>query len=223
MKSIVLFAMSALALSGQVGAAEILDAKLDAQGLNILATVKYGGGLSQDHKFSLKLKGCFETMPVQCKAELIHISNDAGEALLIREIKLSLAENGLVGNYFANGHLTILGDNDSKVAVKLPAVLPPAVTRPGIVACVTHTGSLLEIDTRAQRVTLQAQTGESAVYSIVGVNTRSLESLPPVLQTTYKLNDGRSIVTSFRGSDKKGTGVFVRLTGELSPSFECNR
>lgn len=48
--------------------------------------------------------------------------------------------------------------------------------------------------------------------------------MPPVDQTTYKLDDGRSVVTSFRGEQRTGTGYFIRLNGEASPQFKsCRR
>lgn len=123
MKSTLLVILSLLAVNAF--GASIKSAGLDAENKNILINVTYGGGCGK-HDFSLKLKGCAESAPVQCQADLIEQTDDHCEALLSRTVVISLENAGLTESYYKNGTLTIFGDLDwqtnqkTKATVKLP-------------------------------------------------------------------------------------------------------
>lgn len=216
MKKFSLFVVSAVVLSTSSFAATVKGAKII--GDQLIVNVRHGGGCG-DHKYDLKLEGCFESMPVQCNAKLIHKSNDPCEAIISREAKFSLKKLGLTGDYYAGGSLTISGDQGSSATVTLSGS-----SEVGVVKCTTHTGSKLRIDSNTGTVTLKTTAGESASYEITDVRALSLESNPPIAQTTYSLDDGRKIVTEFVGSSDEGTGHFIRTNGQASPDFEsCTR
>lgn len=218
-----LIALLSILASAPAFAAEVKSARIE--GGEIVVDVVHGGGCGS-HRYELKLDGgCRESNPVQCDADLKHFTNDACEAMLYREARFNIAKLGLNTSYYANGWLTIRGSNNSEVTVQLPGAKRNAdKPRAGrTVECVTHTGSILTIDAANKEVTLETKGGEMASYRIVSVRSVSLESMPPIAQTTYKLDDGRSVVTSFRGSDLTGTGNFIRLNGEYSPEFKSCR
>lgn len=205
-------------------AAEVTGASIS--GDQLIVQVVHGGGCGE-HSYDLELRGCAESMPVQCQAVLKHTTQDFCEALLSRKATFSLKKLGLTETYYANGSLTIKGSNNSSATVRLPA---GGASRPEPrqairkVECVTHTDSLMTIDEIARTLTLEPVSGEAVEYSIIDTDRLSLESNPPVLQSTYSLDDGRKVVTSFRGEQKTGTGYFIRLTGEASPQFKsCRR
>jgi len=117
----------ALAAVGLISAnafgAVVNSAKIDDQNKNILIDVTYGGGC-KPHAFSLKLQGCLESNPVQCKATLIEDSEGDGcEALIQETIAVSLAKLGLDTPYFNGAYLTIQGDKDFEAGGKPSAVL----------------------------------------------------------------------------------------------------
>ncbi len=226
MKSLYLFSVLSLSTL-PVYAAEVTDARIEGE--ELVVNVVHGGGCGT-HKYDLQLQGCAESMPVQCKAVLKHTSRDNCEALLHREARFNLADKGISGNYYSNGSLTIKGDNNSSATVRLPRMSDSApAPRPGRgraqkpVECVTHTGSILVIDQAAKSISIETTSGKQESYRIVSVSEMSLESYPPVAQTTYKMDDGRSVVTSFRGDEKTGTGNFIRIGGEYSPEFKSCR
>lgn len=95
----------------QTFAAQIRSARLDASKKNILIDVTYGGGCGK-HSFKLDLKGCAESYPVQCQAELVHQTKDMCEALIGNTVVISLADYGLNTSYYSKGSLTITGDQD---------------------------------------------------------------------------------------------------------------
>jgi hypothetical protein len=219
-----------VALANSAKAAEVLSAELDGAKKNILLQVRHGGGCGE-HDYALKLKGCFESMPVQCQAELVHKTNDFCEALLHRTAVINLEASGIKGDYYSGGSLTISGSNGSKVTVELPETatpmppfVPPTVTREPAVSCKTHTGSTLTVWDDGKLITLVKVDGRSSDYGITGTEVRILESIPEVFQTRYKLDDGRTVVIEFRGKSQVGTGYFVRLAGDTSPNFpSCER
>jgi hypothetical protein len=107
-------------------AAQVLRAKLDSAKKNILIDVRYSGGCKK-HDFSLKVGGCAESMPVQCRVKLMHNSNgDFCEAIKFETVVISLKDAGAVGSYYKGAFLTIIGDIDSqtnqpsKATVQLP-------------------------------------------------------------------------------------------------------
>lgn len=125
MKNLICLFSVVLMTSTTFGAA-VRNARLDATGENVLVDVVYGGGCGP-HDFSLKLRGCLESMPVQCTADLIEDAHGDGcEAMISRTAVLSLKKNKLVGDYFKGASLRILGDVDfttgkpSVVSVRLP-------------------------------------------------------------------------------------------------------
>ncbi|MEZ0391810.1 MAG: hypothetical protein ACAH59_06315 [Pseudobdellovibrionaceae bacterium] len=115
--------LMAMALNSQ--ATEIRGARLDATGKNVLIDVSYGGGC-ENHEFSLKLKGCFESYPVQCQADLVHLTEDHCEAYISETISINLAQSGIQGGYYFNGSLTIQSPEGApgknKATVDLPAM-----------------------------------------------------------------------------------------------------
>lgn len=214
------FILSGLALASiSVSAVEVVSAKLDSAGENLLVTVRHGGGCG-DHKYELVLKGCAESMPVQCQATIKHTTNDFCEAYLTREAKFNLKSYGLTDEYYKDAKLTIKGDQSSSAAVKLTKKAQASTTlNKGKIRCLTHTGSILKIEDNM--VSLTTTEDEVNDYEIVDTDILVLESMPPVYQTTFKLDDGRSIVTDFRGNSKEGTGQFIRKDGSRSPEFKC--
>jgi hypothetical protein len=103
------------------GGAELLSGKYNARTRSLEFTVKHGGGCG-DHKYSLALKGCAESFPVQCQADLVHKTNDTCEALISRKFSISLDEAGLNESYYSGGSLTVKGANNSEVTVRLPEI-----------------------------------------------------------------------------------------------------
>lgn len=98
--------------SFQSFAAQVLSARMDSSGKNILIDVAYTGGCGT-HDFSLKVAElCLESDPVQCSAELIHKTDDSCEASIQETIKISLKKAGLTDSYFKNASLVIFGDYD---------------------------------------------------------------------------------------------------------------
>lgn len=222
--SFVFSAILASLVGFSVQAAEVTGASISGDELTV--NVRHGGGCG-DHKYELELRGCAESMPVQCQAVLKHTTQDYCEAILSRKATFSLKHLGLTDGYYANGSLTIKGANKSSATVRLPAggpsrPEPRAGGRP--VECVTHTDSIMTINEAAGSLSLETTSGETANYSIVDIDVLILESMPPVEQKTYALDDGRKVVISFRGEQKTGTGYFIRLNGEVSPQFKsCRR
>ena len=95
-------------------AATVHSAKLDAARKNILVDVSYGGGCKK-HTFSLDLKGCAETYPVKCQANLVHKTIgglDMCEAIIGETVTINLAKYRLDEAYYTRGSLTIKGDLD---------------------------------------------------------------------------------------------------------------
>ncbi len=123
-----LFLITALALSSLgAHAAEVLSANLDRTGKNILVDVSYGGGCKK-HTFSLKVGGCLESYPVQCRAVLVETIEggfDMCEAIVHTTAKINLKKAGLTDSYYKGATLTIVGDKNfrgesSKATVTLP-------------------------------------------------------------------------------------------------------
>lgn len=107
------FIALALALSTLSSfAATVHKARLDAAKENILIDVSYDGGCKRD-TFSLKLKGCAESFPVQCQAELVHKTVgglDMCEVIISETVKINLSQYRLDESYYSRGSLTITGD-----------------------------------------------------------------------------------------------------------------
>jgi len=124
MKKILVIGFISLIGANAFGAM-IKSAKLDAENEYILIDVTYGGGCG-DHKFSLKARSCFETAPVQCKANLIEDTHDPCEALISGTVVIPLQKYGFTDPYYKDGTLTITGDKDwqtnqpSAATVRLP-------------------------------------------------------------------------------------------------------
>ncbi|HVK61894.1 MAG TPA: hypothetical protein VM432_10105 [Bdellovibrionales bacterium] len=233
MKKIISILLLAIPVISQ--AEEVRSARIDSAGENIVIELTRPGGCGK-LSYSLEMQGgCAESMPVQCFAKLKSTGVDMCEAIVPDTAIISLASVGLVDSYYSGASLTISADGDKTVTVRLPefASVPPAPTRPGGISfptpqvpietkevCVTHTGSYLEINASAKTVKLETQDGQKEQYSIVARHAVSLESNPPIWQQTFKLDDGRSVVTSYRGDDRVGSGNFIRLSGEYSPEFK---
>ena len=110
--------------AAQTQAAKVESAQL--VGTKLVLDVSHGGGCGE-HLYDIELGGCFETFPVQCSAELIHVTDDICEALLYRTVEIDLAEKGLFSDgYFSGASLTITGDEDWSTGEKSRAtvVLP---------------------------------------------------------------------------------------------------
>lgn len=107
------FIALALALSTLSSfAATVHKARLDVAKENILIDVSYDGGCKRD-TFSLKLKGCAESFPVQCQAELVHKTVgglDMCEVIISETVKINLSQYRLDESYYSRGSLTITGD-----------------------------------------------------------------------------------------------------------------
>ena len=211
MKNIIVL-LGSLLMASTSFAATVRSATIVGDELTVM--VRHGGGCGE-HTYDLKLEGCAESMPVQCQATIVHRSNDPCEAIISREAKFSLKKLGLTDAYYANGSLTIKGDQGSKATVTIPAASD------GSVNCVTHTGSDLKIDAKKKLVTLKSTAGVTQKYKIVKFEMMSIETFPAIDQSTYTLDDKRKIVTEFRGDEVVGTGYFIRVTGDSSPEFEC--
>ncbi len=215
-KKIILF--SGLALTSfSLSAVEVLEAKLDATAENIIVKVKHGGGCGK-HDYKLVMHGCAESMPVQCQATIEHTTNDFCEALLVREAKFNIKQYGLNTSYYKDAKITIKGDAGSVAKVNLIKAATPATTSSKI-RCMTHTGSILEI--QGNLINLTTTENENSEFTVIGKDVRFLESMPGIFQTVYKLDDGRSIQTDFREGSKEGTGKFIRIDGSRSPEFKC--
>ena len=52
------------------------------------------------------------------------------------------------------------------------------------------------------RSSIEKVTRQPETYRIVVAREMTIESMPPIEQTTYKKDDGRSVVTSFRGEER---------------------
>ena len=219
---------SALALASvTANAASITSAKID--GSKIVLDVRYGGGC-KEHQFSIAVRGCFESMPVKCQADLVHNVVDGPdfcEAIISQTVEIPFADAGIVGDYFDGGSLAIKDASGNETKLRLPDPIPPASASPvnagQSVRCVTHTGSLLDVDTKKKQVTIRSTDGRDLEVKITKIDTLILESIPAVEQNTYRLEDGRSIVVSVRDGEKKGTGYYIRVGGDTSPSFQCTR
>lgn len=220
MKLKALLILSSLIVSS-AHALTVNSVTLDASKQNLLVSVTHSGGCG-DHSYELVLSGCFESMPAQCNATIKHKTNDICQALITKDIKFNLRKYGLTDSYYEGAKLTIKGDHDSMASVKLPRKSQSAnpVKAKGI-QCKTHTGSDLVITDK--QAILTTVNNEVAVYSFMDIDFRVLESLPPIYQTIYKLNDGRSIQLDFRGESKTGTGEFIRTDGSRSPEFSCKK
>lgn len=216
MKKLIVLFSSLLVVSTSFGAT-VQSAKI--VGDQLIVTVRHSGGCGT-HTYDLDLQGCAETFPVQCQSKIIHRSDDACEALITRQAKFSLKKLGLTESYYSNGSLEINGSQGSSATVQLPGAQSSAT---GIINCVTHTRSKLKIDAKKKLVTLTAVDGRVAKYTITKVKSMSLESHPPIEQTTYSLDDGRKIIVNFRGQEIEGDANFVRVNGEYSPDFACQK
>ncbi len=110
-------------VSFSAGAAEVKNATVvtaDDGTYALAIQVRYGGGC-KEHKFKLELGNCFESMPVQCFAELQDLTtDDFCEALISETIQIPFSEAGLNDSYFSGGSLAISGDRESSAAVELP-------------------------------------------------------------------------------------------------------
>jgi hypothetical protein len=112
-------------MASQSFSATVKSAKLDDAKKNILIDVMYGGGCGK-HDFSLQVNSCMESYPVQCSAQLVHVTNDHCEALIHTTVVIPLAQYKLDTQYFKQGSLQILGDVDwqtnkaSSAVVRLP-------------------------------------------------------------------------------------------------------
>lgn len=211
------FILSGVALASfSASAVEVVGAKLDSSAENLIVTVRHGGGCG-DHSYKLVLGGCAESMPVQCQATIKHSTADFCEAYLTREATFNLKQYGLNTSYYKDAKFTIKGDRNTSATVTLSKKVSDISSDK--IRCMTHTGSILEIS--GKTVTLTTTDSETKEYSVTGTDLSILESLPPVYQTVYGLDDGRSIETNFRSGSKNGTGQFIRIDGTRSPEFKC--
>lgn len=211
------FILSGLALASfSASAVEVVGAKLDSSGENLIVTVRHGGGCG-DHSYKLVLAGCAESMPVQCQATIKHSTSDFCEAYLAREAKFNLKQYGLNTSYYKDAKFTIKGDGSTSATVTLSK--KELNTTSQKTRCMTHTGLILDIS--GKTVNLTTTDNETTEYSIIDTKMMILESLPSIYQVIYKLDDGRSIETNFRSESKNGTGQFIRIDGSRSPEFKC--
>jgi len=201
-------------------AVEVISARHDVDTNSIVAELRFGGGLSDDHKFRLKLDGaCAESFPVQCSAEIIHSTTDRGEALRRRTVSLSLADAKIQGDYFQDAKITVRGKS-TFVVVRLNGIPAPSKVKADE-ECVSHTGSKIQIISKNRLVTVTSTEGEKSEITILKTTSRLLESNPTQFKTTYELKDGRSLITVYRGHNKTGTGQWLRVDGSYSPEFKC--
>ena len=63
-----------------------------------------------------------ETFPVQCRATLVHTTNDACRALISDTARMTLEDAGLDDPYYNGAYLTIEGAQGSQVELQLPLV-----------------------------------------------------------------------------------------------------
>ncbi|MCX6118620.1 MAG: hypothetical protein NT027_13850 [Proteobacteria bacterium] len=108
----------ALAVSANAFAAKIESGRYNAATKAIELDVAYGGGCGE-HQFTLDVGACAESMPVQCRAKLIHKTDDTCEAYIMKTISISLKSAKLDSEYYADAFLTITGDQNSSVSLQL--------------------------------------------------------------------------------------------------------
>ena len=149
------------------------------------------------------------------------MTNDFCEALISREAKFSLKKYKLTDKYYQRGSLTIKGDSGSKATVTLPAASASNTSTVKGIRCLTHSGSDLVITNK--KVTLVTKDNQVAEFQILNVQSISIETYPSIDQTTYKLNDGRSLQLEFTSGSKTGNAQFIRVDGTYSPEFFCNK
>lgn len=218
MKRLSMFVLGSMLSVCSAQAVEIAGVKLDAAKENLIVTVRHGGGCGE-HNYELVIGSCLETMPVQCTATIKHTTSDFCEAYLTREAKFNLKKLGLNGKYYAGAALRIVGDGNTRAAITLPSGSTNTVTSGKKTRCITHTGSDLVIGSSS--VSLTTTDGEKAEYQIVDTDVMVIETYPSILQTVYKLNDGRSLETEFTLGETTGTGQFIRVDRSRSPEFSC--
>lgn len=101
--------------------AKVISAKLDASQKYILIKVQYTGGCDT-HDFSLDVKGCLETFPVQCSAFLIENTKDSCKKIVLNTAVIPLSENNLNDSYYHSGTLSITGSDGSSAHIVLPSL-----------------------------------------------------------------------------------------------------
>ncbi len=203
-----------LSMSFSAHALQIVRAGLDATNENIVVDVAHGGGCGK-HEYKLVLGGCRETFPVSCDAKIKHITSDSCEAFISGKAVFNLKEYGLDASYYENGSITFNGDQGSSATVVLSKKASYSVS------CTTHTGSDLQISDKKIKLTPVGQ--QSVEIAVTAKEILVLESFPPIYQSEYKLEDGRSLVVSFMDEATIGKGYFIRLDGSISPKFECSQ
>lgn len=112
---------AALLVSFSTNAAEIRGGRFIEAKNVIELDVIYSGGCKQ-HSFSLDIGSCMESNPVQCaEVQLVdHTVGDYCEALIRKTIEISLSSAGLDDSYYNGASLTINGDRNSSVNLRLP-------------------------------------------------------------------------------------------------------
>lgn len=200
-------------------AVQVTSAKLDSSGENLIVDVSYGGGC-KEHEFKLEVGMCLESYPVRCGVTVVDLQKgDFCEAYIHETVTFNLAAAGIKGSYFSGATLTFA--NSENVSVRLPSDMTITPEKANTIMCRTHMDSTLTISPKDNQITLVTKMGETKTYKIVGNQSIVLESNPPVLMTTYSMDDGRNIVTSFRDGEEQGPAYFTRLNGDASPEFQC--
>lgn len=106
-------------MTAQSFAVEVKSARLDASKKYVLVDFTYSGGCGT-HDFEIKMKECVQSTPVQCKAEIIHKTEDFCEMAIASTIVLPLSKRS------KNTILEIVGDKvdgeaqPSHVTVQIP-------------------------------------------------------------------------------------------------------
>jgi hypothetical protein len=119
MKALLLITLF-LSLPVSTEAAEIVGGKFYSSEGIIELQVRFAGGC-KEHRFELQMKGCFESLPVKCTAQLVDLTtDDFCEAIVGQTIRLSTAQYGLQSEYYRGASIRILGDNGTAATVRLP-------------------------------------------------------------------------------------------------------
>jgi hypothetical protein len=88
------------------------------------------------------------------------------------------------------------------------------------IICITNENSNLSINDTKKIVVLKGTNGQTVTYKIIKTDMKFYETFPGKIETTYSLNDGRSIEIMFTEGEKVGSGNWIRLNKSRSPYFK---
>jgi hypothetical protein len=80
---------------------------------------------------------------------------------------------------------------------------------PGTI-CVASNKYHILIEPTQKRVRVSEWSKIVDTFTILGTQVRSIETMPPVWQTTYKLEDGYNIVVEYRSGEESGSAYATK-------------